>query len=114
MVANRRGGCCFEHNLLLASALEHLGLRVEPILARVRFGGAPPEARPAGHLMLRVTDEDGRRWHADVGFGLGTLLEPIPFGPSGVHEQAGWNFQVRADGEELVLQTSGSDGWSDV
>jgi N-hydroxyarylamine O-acetyltransferase len=116
MVGERRGGYCFEHNLLLASALEHLGLRVEPMLARVRVGGAPPEARPTSHLVLRVTDGDGHAWHADVGFGLGTLLDPIPFGPDPdtVHEQAGWRFRVIDDGRELVLQTDGPDGWADV
>jgi N-hydroxyarylamine O-acetyltransferase len=116
MVDEQRGGYCFEHNLLLASALDHLGLRVEPMLARVRVGGAPPEARPTGHLVLRVTDRDGKKWHADVGFGLGTLLDPIPFGPDAgtVHEQSGWSFRVVEDGPELVLQTRGPDGWSDV
>lgn len=116
MVAERRGGYCFEHNLLLTSALEHLGLRVEPMLARVRIGGAPPEARPLGHLVLRVIDGDGKTWHADVGFGLGTLLDPIPFGPDPdrVHEQSGWRFRVVEDGPELVLQTRGPGGWSDV
>ncbi|MHB8438117.1 MAG: arylamine N-acetyltransferase family protein [Acidimicrobiales bacterium] len=114
LVAARRGGYCFEHNLLLASALEHLGLQVDPMLARVRVGGAPPEARPAGHLVLRVTDQDRRQWHADVGFGLGTLLDPIPFGPSGVQEQSGWKFQVVEEDEDLVLQTMTADGWSDV
>jgi N-hydroxyarylamine O-acetyltransferase len=116
MVAERRGGYCFEHNLLLSSALEHLGLRVEPMLARVRIGGAPPEARPLGHLVLRVIDGDSKAWHADVGFGLGTLLDPIPFGPDPdtVHEQSGWRFRVVEDGPELVLQTRGPSGWSDV
>jgi N-hydroxyarylamine O-acetyltransferase len=116
MVTERRGGYCFEHNLLLAAALEHLGLRVEPILARVRVAGAPPAARPATHLLLRVTDGDGKAWHADVGFGLGTLLDPIPFGPDpdSVHEQSGWGFRVVEDGAELVLQTLRANGWSDV
>lgn len=116
LVTDRRGGYCFEHNLLLASALEHLGLRVEPMLARVRVGGAPADARMAGHAVLRVTDDDGKVWHADVGFGLGTLLDPIPFGPDPdtVHEQSGWSFRVVEDGYELVLQTRGPDGWSDV
>jgi N-hydroxyarylamine O-acetyltransferase len=116
LVAARRGGYCFEHNLLFASALEHLGLRVEPMLARVRVGGAPPGARPATHLVLRVIDAEDRVWHADVGFGLGTLLDPIPFGadPASVHEQSGWRFRVVEDGPELVLQAAGSDGWSDV
>jgi N-hydroxyarylamine O-acetyltransferase len=114
LVANRRGGYCFEHNLLLASALEHLGLEVERMLARVRAGAAAGVTRPAGHLVLKVIDGDGRRWHADVGFGLGTLLDPIPWGPSRAHEQSGWCFQVVADGDELVLQTRGPDRWTDV
>lgn len=116
LVEERRGGYCFEHNLLLASALEHLGLRVETMLARVRVGDAPPEARPATHLVLRVIDEHGAAWHADVGFGLGTLLDPIPFGPDpgASHEQSGWRFRVIEDDTELVLQTLGAGGWSDV
>lgn len=114
LVAGRRGGYCYEHNLLLAAALEHMGLTVEPMLARVMVGGAPPERRPATHVILRVTDGDGRQWHADVGFGLGTLLDPIPFGPGGVHEQSGWSFRVIADGDELALQTLGADGWTGV
>jgi N-hydroxyarylamine O-acetyltransferase len=116
LVIERRGGYCFEHNLLLASALEELGLRVEPMLARVRVGGAPPNERPATHLALRVVDGDGNAWHADVGFGLGTLLDPIPFGPhpDRAYEQSGWSFRVVEDGPELVLQTLGADGWSDV
>ena len=113
LVASGRGGYCFEHNLLLASALEHLGLEVEPMLARARVGGAPLQTRPATHLVLRVTDS-GRQWHADAGFGLGTLLDPIPFGPAGAREQSGWTFQVVQDGDELTLQTLGPNGWADV
>jgi N-hydroxyarylamine O-acetyltransferase len=116
LVHQRRGGYCFEHNLLLASALEHLGLRAEPMLARVRAGAPPGVVRPRGHLVLRVTDARGAHWHADVGFGLGTLLEPIPFGPdpSAEHEQSGWSFRVVQEEAELVLQTRGEVGWSDV
>ena len=116
LVRERRGGYCFEQNLLLASALEHLGLEVEPMLARVRAGAPPGTVRPRSHLVLRVTDGDGRVWHADVGFGSGTLLEPIPFGPDGAaaHEQSGWSFRVVEEGPELVLQTLADGTWSDV
>ncbi len=114
LVRERRGGYCFEQNLLLASALEHLGLTVEPMLARVRRGAPPGAVRPRSHLVLRVSDHDGRRWHADVGFGLGTLLDPIPFGPDGAHEQSGWSFRVVEEGPELVLQTLTDGSWSDL
>jgi N-hydroxyarylamine O-acetyltransferase len=116
LVSERRGGYCFEHNLLLASALEHVGLEVEPMLARVRAGAPPGAVRPRAHLVLRVTDSDGSVWHADVGFGRGTLLDPIPFGSDGavVHEQSGWSYRVLEEGAELVLQTREGGVWFDL
>jgi N-hydroxyarylamine O-acetyltransferase len=116
LVHERRGGYCFEQNLLLASALEYLGLTVELLLARVRRGAPLGTVRPRSHLVLRVTDDDHRVWHADVGLGLGTLLDPLPFGPdsAAAHEQSGWSFRVIEEGFELVLQTLAEGSWSDV
>jgi N-hydroxyarylamine O-acetyltransferase len=113
MVGRRRGGYCFEQNLLLKAALEALGADVELYLARVRYGAPPGTIRPRGHLVLRVNDGAGD-WHADVGFGLGTLFEPIPFGPGEEHEQLGWRYRVVREGEELVLQTLEAEEWSDM
>ena len=112
LVAERRGGYCFEQNLLLKAALEALGARIDLFLARVRLG-AGGATRPRSHLVLGV-HADGRAWHADVGFGLGSLLEPLPFGPGGAHEQSGWCFRVVEDGPELVLQTTEGEGWVDL
>jgi N-hydroxyarylamine O-acetyltransferase len=108
LVNQRRGGYCFEQNLLLGSALAALGAKV-----RVRMGAAKGAIRPRSHLLLRVHAE-GAVWHADGGFGAGTLLEPILFGPGDIHEQAGWGFRVVEDDEELVLQTDDGAGWSDL
>ena len=69
--------------------------------------------RPRTHLVLRVR-ADGRDWHADVGFGRGTLLEPIPFGTGGPYEQSGWRYRVIQDGPELVLQTGQDAEWVDL
>ena len=113
LVAERRGGYCFEQNLLLAEALEARGARVERLLGRVRWGAPPGVVRGRTHMALRVTDDDGV-WHCDVGFGGGPLLEPLPFGPGGPYEQAGWRFRVVEDDDVLVLQTEGPDGWADV
>jgi N-hydroxyarylamine O-acetyltransferase len=113
LVAGRRGGYCFEHNLLLRGALEATGRRAEPMLSRVRWGVAPGVVRPRTHLVLRVIDGD-ETWLADVGFGAGTLLEPIPFGPGGPYEHSGWRFRVVEEGDALVVQTETPDGWRDV
>jgi N-hydroxyarylamine O-acetyltransferase len=113
LVTRRRGGYCFEQNLLLKLALEALGGEADLLLARVRFGAAPGAVRPRSHLVLRVR-ADGSTWHADVGFGAGTLLEPIPFGPGGIYEQEGWSYRVVEDGAELVLQTIDGQAWRDM
>jgi N-hydroxyarylamine O-acetyltransferase len=112
LIAERRGGYCFEQNLLLKQALDALGAKVELMLARVTVGAPRDAVRPRSHLLLRVT-ADGAVWHADVGFGSGTLLEPIPFGPGDVHEQAGWRFRVVEVGEEFVLQVFEDSEWRD-
>jgi N-hydroxyarylamine O-acetyltransferase len=109
LVAEGRGGYCFEQNLLFKAALEEMGAEVEPILARVGDRGTE---RSRTHLLLRV-HLDGEVWHADVGFGRGTLLEPIPFGPGEEHVQEGWRFRVIADGPELVLRTVNEGEWVD-
>ncbi len=113
LVAGGRGGYCFEHNLLFAAALSKMGMRAEPMLARVRLGRPPGIPRPRTHLVHRVHAGD-RVWLADVGFGNGTLLEPIPFGPGAEHEQSGWRFRVGQDGPEHVLQTLEDSEWVDL
>jgi len=114
LVGQRRGGYCFEQNLLLAGALVSLGDRaVEPLLARVRMSpeGAP---RPLNHLLLRVTDRDGAQWLADVGFGGGGLLDPLPFAAGAETVQSGWRYRLVEDGPELVLQVFQDGGWADM
>ena len=114
IVERGRGGYCFEHNLLLASALESLGdMEVIPLLARVRLGpeGAP---RPLNHLLLRVKDRDGASWLADVGFGGGGLLEPVSFEPGVESDQSGWRYRIVEDRAELVLQVFQDGDWSDM
>ena len=114
LVDSKRGGYCFEHNLLFAAALDALGARVEPMLARVRNGRPPAPAGPLTHMLLRVR-WGGAMWHADVGFGHGTLLEPIPFGPGGPYVQSGWSYRVVEEDRLLVLQSTSEDGgWRDL
>jgi N-hydroxyarylamine O-acetyltransferase len=113
LVDGGRGGYCFEQNLLFKAALEELGYEVDPYLARVRVGLAPGQTRGRTHLVLRVGDGE-RDWHADVGFGSGTLTEPIPWGPGPEHEQAGWRYRVVEEGGEVVLQTQEGEAWSDL
>jgi N-hydroxyarylamine O-acetyltransferase len=112
IVTRGRGGYCFEHNLLLMAALESIGVDdVSPMLARVRLG-PPGSPRPLNHLLLRVVD-GGTTWLADVGFGGGGLLDPVPLEPGAESDQSGWRYRITEDGAELVLQVWNDDAWSD-
>ncbi len=113
LIDGRRGGYCFEQNLLLKRALEELGAEVELYLARVLLGADPTAPRARSHLVLSVR-HGGERWHADVGFGSGALLEPLPWGPGEEHDQAGWRYRLIERGPEYVLQGHGPDGGSDL
>ena len=75
MVADGRGGYCFEQNLLLASVLEALGFKFRYITGWPRWGvmGTP---RPRTHLLLLI-DVENEQWIADVGFGGNTLTAPL-------------------------------------
>jgi N-hydroxyarylamine O-acetyltransferase len=81
MVAEGRGGWCFEHNALFRAALEALGFEVTSLGARVLWN-APPGS-PVGarsHMLLRV-EAEGRGYLCDVGFGGNVLTAPLAWEP---------------------------------
>ena len=69
LVARRRGGYCFEQNLLFKAVLECVGFPVIGLAGRVRWM-SPPGAPlgPRTHMFLRVDTPEGA-YLADVGFG---------------------------------------------
>lgn len=73
IVANKRGGYCYEVNSFFALALLAFGFQVKGLLARVLYGFS--DIRPRSHQALLVTVED-EPWLADVGFGSCCLREP--------------------------------------
>lgn len=113
LVADRRGGYCFEQNSLFAAALAQLGFRVAPLAARVRFGAEPGSPRPRSHVLLKV-DVDGEPWLADVGFGSPGLLRPLRMAPGEVSDQFGCTYRVARDGEFWVLQLLVDGAWADL
>ena len=76
MLLQRRGGYCFEHNLLLKSVLESIGFSVRGLAARVLWG-QPMDAITARSHMLLLVEIGPDRYIADVGFGGTTLTRPL-------------------------------------
>ncbi|WP_244817133.1 arylamine N-acetyltransferase [Caballeronia sp. Lep1P3] len=76
LVHNRRGGYCYEHNLLFRSVLEALGFRVKSYAGRVLWGRDASATPPRTHMLLVVETDEGA-FVADVGFGGMTLSAPL-------------------------------------
>ncbi|MFE2754938.1 arylamine N-acetyltransferase [Actinosynnema sp. NPDC059335] len=105
LVARRRGGWCFEQNLLFAAVLERLGHEVTGLAARVLLGRTGD--LPRTHAVLRVD----RRWLVDVGFGGGGLLEPLPLVDGASERQGDWTLRLdHADGV-WTLRSFQNGGW---
>jgi N-hydroxyarylamine O-acetyltransferase len=80
LVAGRRGGYCYEQNLLFLRMLKLLGFEVSGLAARVMWGLPETTVTRRSHMLLRVT-AGGRTLLADVGFGGLTLTAPLLLEP---------------------------------
>jgi N-hydroxyarylamine O-acetyltransferase len=79
LVHSRRGGYCFEQNILFKAVLETIGFKVTGLTARVLWM-SPPDSPlgPKTHMLLKVDLPDGPRL-ADVGFGVCVMDTPLTF-----------------------------------
>jgi N-hydroxyarylamine O-acetyltransferase len=111
LVHGRRGGYCFEQNMLFSLVLEQLGFQVTRLAARVRFGAT--RLLPRTHMLLRV-DVEGTPWLADVGFGGEGLLHPVPLEPGRVVRQYAWTYRVHDESGVWVLQSRRGEDWLDL
>lgn len=77
LINERRGGYCFEHNLLLKAVLESMDFGVTPLAAGVLWGHeAGYEPPKLNHMVLSV-DVGGVPYLADVGFGGQVMTAPL-------------------------------------
>lgn len=111
LVTDRRGGYCFEHNLLFGAVLQEVGFDVTYLSARVRFGAVG--VRPRTHMLLLISLPEGR-WFADVGFGSDGLLEPVLFEPASESVQSLRTYRVMPEGTWWVMQARRAAAWTDL
>jgi N-hydroxyarylamine O-acetyltransferase len=76
LLVERRGGYCFEHNLLLKAVLESMDFGVTPLAANVVWGSTGDSPPVLDHMALLV-DVGGVPYLADVGFGGQVMTAPL-------------------------------------
>lgn len=100
LVDRRRGGFCYEHNLLFAEALAAVGFHVDLLSARV--AGSDGYGPPFDHMVLRA-ELDGREHLLDVGFGEGFRF-PLPIDGEWHGQTPSAPYRVVAAGAELRVE----------
>jgi N-hydroxyarylamine O-acetyltransferase len=116
LIANQRGGYCFEHNAVLRQALLALGFRVTSLAARVVWM-APPSLpmRPRTHMLLMVElpqPQPSARYIVDAGFGGHLMNVPLLLAPDRVQASPVSHLRVTQASDVFTMETQLAENWS--
>lgn len=107
---NRRGGYCYEQNILVMHVLRELGFSVRGLAARVLWRQPDGPLTPRTHMLLCV-ELDSESWLVDVGFGGLTQTAPILLEPGLVQTTPHERFRVLDHDGYFHLQAEVSGQW---
>ncbi len=110
LIAQRRGGYCFEQNTLFVEILRELGFTASAREARVSAGATA--VLPRTHMVIAV-EIAGQSWLADVGFGGEGPREPVAMSGEATGPAAGLSYRVVEEGELRVMQMRRDGAWTD-
>ena len=113
MIGAKRGGYCFEQNMLFRAGLRSLGYQVTSLQARVVRGLEIDAPRPMLHMVLRVDLPEGG-FLADVGFGNLAPTAPLKLLPLAEQPTPHEVMRFIAMGDELTLQSRLGDNWTHI
>lgn len=113
LLTERRGGYCYEHNLLLKAVLEELEFTVRGLAARVLWNNPDNVAGPAHHMLLAV-EIGGSSYIADVGFGGLTLTAPLKLKTDAEQTTPHETFRLTGGDPVWQLESKIADSWRPV
>ncbi len=113
LLSEKRGGYCFEHNLMFKRILEDLDYSVRPLLARVVWTNPDGINAPPSHLLLRV-EVNGQAYIADVGFGGLTLSTPLRLRADVEQTTPHESFRLVGGEPDWTLEVRIGDEWKPV
>jgi N-hydroxyarylamine O-acetyltransferase len=113
LVRCRRGGYCFEHNLLLLDVFRRIGLSAVGLAARVQWGRPAGTIGPRTHMLLRVDLAEGPHL-ADVGFGGPTPTAPLALQAGSEQATPHGSFRLVAAGGEFDLEARLGETWASL
>jgi N-hydroxyarylamine O-acetyltransferase len=111
LVDNRRGGYCFEQNILFRAALDAIGFKTTGLTGRVTWM-SPPDAPlgPREHMLMRVDLPEGPHI-VDVGFGACVMDAPLALKPDVEQSTKMGTFKVSESGGRYEMKAMQPAGW---
>jgi N-hydroxyarylamine O-acetyltransferase len=115
LIRDRRGGRCFEQNMLLLRALRTMDFTTTAHSARGLLGRKPGVLPPRNHMLISV-DLGGVLYLADVGFGGMVLTAPLRMRPDVEQETPHGTFRITGEEPEYVMEgrMSESEEWRQI
>jgi len=110
IVFDKRGGYCFEQNLLFSHVLRAIGYEVSWLSARVLWNRPEGVVSPRTHMLLLIK-LDGEHFITDVGFGGLTLTGPLKLITGEKQATPHEYFRLTEDGQEYVLEANVQNEW---
>jgi N-hydroxyarylamine O-acetyltransferase len=110
LLHERRGGYCYEHNLLFAAVLEELDYSVRRLSARVVWSDPPSIDEDAHHMLLAV-DIGGATYIADVGNGGLSLTTPLRLRADVEQTTPHETYRLTGGQPEWQLEVKQADAW---
>ena len=110
IIFDKRGGYCFEQNLLFSHVLTAIGFEVSWLSARVLWNRAEGVVSPRTHMLLLIKI-NGEPFITDVGFGGLTLTGPLKLIIDEKQATPHEYFRLTKEGEEYVLEANIQDEW---
>lgn len=113
LLAEKRGGYCFEHNFLFMRMLADLEYDVRPLLARVIWTNPEAIKAPPTHMLLLI-DIKGQNYIADVGFGGMSLTAPLRLKPDVEQPTPHETYRLVGGDPDWTLQARIGEEWRGV
>lgn len=110
IVLKKRGGYCFEQNLLFFEVLKHLGFKVSLIGARVLIGREKDVVPQQTHIMSLI-EIDNVQYLSDVGFGSNTPEAPFRFVLDNEQQALHDHLRISALDDDFVLEKKILGNW---
>ncbi|MES2308546.1 MAG: arylamine N-acetyltransferase [Verrucomicrobiota bacterium] len=110
LIQKKRGGYCFEQNMILCEVLIALGFSVKMLTARAMYRVPAGVVRPRTHMIMRVSLPEGD-YLADAGFGGLSLPEPLKF-EMGVEQKTSHGlYRMIEAGDEIEIEAVVGSNW---